>query len=1150
MVDRNLPPDLQDRSEPSDLNGDYYNVFINDLDVDTEYKLQFAWILEDGTVSEDWSPVFKVTTDDETVEVPQFNSSDIRLGEPGYVQVKWNGKNENANNLLNYKQINVLYKKKNSADDYQKAASITKINEYVNIKVANGEYVFVLQTETALNNFSDYSATQEIKTFRQPSAVTNIQTSWLCNGGLQIGWTFDTNTNTSTNYNGSITKFRVFLTEWDGSAEGDTSEFTASTINLNSSSQSLIITREQNILAFNTYQERFKVSIVAWESAEVYSATTTYTQSSAYSTCFLAPIISLNKDTGSYLLSWSFNAGQNASATIDDIDKIVVEEFVLENPTLVTNYTAAAPASTPVIIASGDDAGTYDWAQVIGNTKVNPISVSTAYNSPSATRWVRAKFVDRQGKSTGWSTAAKIKPDQFTSVDDTAPATPTSLTVTAKTFTDSEVKNGTASFDLSWANDPEYTKHGGVIIGYRRYTNISTPLDTSYTTVIIPFPAENLLTSTSLSGFTQNQYYGFRIAGYNIGTGKISSAWSADTVAIATSSVSPSVPKAPEAYVSDNNSNDKTATGPLTVRIRQYSQKADNSPLENYLSYFEIWAIPGTETTADDTKAQKIGTLTAAAPNGVMNYTEGNFTIDIAQGFSSLTDVQKKALWDAGAREFKFYTKSVGLNGKVSSASALTTAKPILFLTNAYISDLSADKITTGTLAATEYITVGTGTNAMKIASGASDSSTYIQSGTGGYNSNDSGFYVGADGKFSLKQALTFDGTDLTVQGRIVIKSLSNADSEITGNLKFNGSTASIYKGTISNSALTTDGFVLNERGLVIKYGTKEVGFGITADDLNPTQKIFKVFAEAGEIGKWTISTDSIYSSTIKLDSVAGGTGIPAITLTNTPVVGGSNYWTGLTVPVGATNALQEASTVLWIGQEGYSTRANSVFRVTAGGNLFASKAEITGKVLASSGGFGTVTNGVVTAGWTIADGLISSVGSSAGGTPIVLDGSTGEIRGGKVVTSVLKTSTNVLNASSASVPTITINDPANQIVFNSAGLNSGGLYVGSYSNTDLGYLYLAAPYDLANKQPFLKMQSISDSPYVELSSTTGTVQLTGNIINLNASVAVYLQGLQGGTTSSTLTVDGSNVIRKGRAITHSSSAPSGGTDGDIHFQL
>ena len=127
-----------------------------------------------------------------------------------------------------------------------------------------------------------------------------------------------------------------------------------------------------------------------------------------------------------------------------------------------------------------------------------------------------------------------------------------------------------------------------------------------------------------------------------------------------------------------------------------------------------------------------------------MTYTEGNFFVNPGQ---STTPTQSTT-----SASFKFYSKSVGLNGKVSSASALTTAKPILFLTNAYIADLSADKITTGTLAATQTITVGTGTNAIKIASASSDSSTYIQSGTGGYNSNNSGFYVGADGKFSLKQ--------------------------------------------------------------------------------------------------------------------------------------------------------------------------------------------------------------------------------------------------------------------------------------------------------------------------------------------------------------------------------------------------------------
>lgn len=149
-------------------------------------------------------------------------------------------------------------------------------------------------------------------------------------------------------------------------------------------------------------------------------------------------------------------------------------------------------------------------------------------------------------------------------------------------------------------------------------------------------------------------------------------------------------------------------------------------------------------------------------------------------------------------------------------------------------------------------------------------------------------------------------------------------------------------------------------------------------------------------------------------------------------------------------------------------------------------------------------------------------------------------------------------------------NSNDNKITFTPPGLSSGVLEVKDYATSGLGYLYLGAPYNSTyGLQPFLKMQSLSDTPYVQLSSITGTVELTGNIVNLSSGSIVLNNGQAGGTTNVAgqlqlgnfanynsgpsarlLSTTSGGEVRRGRLITHSTSAPSGGVDGDIHFQL
>jgi len=71
--------------------------------------------------------------------------------------------------------------------------------------------------------------------------------------------------------------------------------------------------------------------------------------------------------------------------------------------------------------------------------------------------------------------------------------------------------------------------------------------------------------------------------------------------------------------------------------------------------------------------------------------------------------------------------------------------------------------------------------------------------GAGNFNSSDTGFYLDSTGQFSLKNNLSFDGTDLTVQGKV-----NAADFVVTGNTT-GVSANTVKEGGVTAASLSTD---------------------------------------------------------------------------------------------------------------------------------------------------------------------------------------------------------------------------------------------------------------------------------------------------------------------------------------------------------
>lgn len=131
----------------------------------------------------------------------------------------------------------------------------------------------------------------------------------------------------------------------------------------------------------------------------------------------------------------------------------------------------------------------------------------------------------------------------------------------------------------------------------------------------------------------------------------------------------------------------------------------------------------------------------------------------------------------------------------------------------------------------TGNLTIGTGTSRFKVVSGATTAAGITTTaGTLTYNNTGTPVYMGSDGKFSLKQKLLFDGTNLTITG-----SLSGGEIHIGGydttsfHVDTNGNMwlgADTYANAASKFRVSSEG-VLNASGATITGSVSSTAFNL-----------------------------------------------------------------------------------------------------------------------------------------------------------------------------------------------------------------------------------------------------------------------------------------------------------------------------------
>ena len=453
-----------------------------------------------------------------------------------------------------------------------------------------------------------------------------------------------------------------------------------------------------------------------------------------------------------------------------------------EPPAAPTNVAVVAETMGYQVSWDAPPETDYSYSKIYESSTVSGTytSVDNVTATPSSikvvgydTRFIKVSHVDTFGGESALapSVGISVTPINPVTVDTTPPDQRTSITYTA----------GVGQVEVSWTNPTDPTNNSDIAGVTIRYARISSP--SNYTWVDVPFTFAAPVTSATINGLLPLSGYNFSISTYDKTQNR--TAYSTSTQVTTLADTTP-----PPRPVVPTVSAGAAAGGPMMVRVTQSAIEHGTStplPLDTY--YFRVFMLdsgfstapsPGDATNPNSTE---VGLLFAAFNGGDA---QEKFFVPLLEG-----------------EQRYFYTRAVDTSGNVSDASLADQSDVMVVFSNAYISDLSADKITAGRINANEYIQVGTSTEQITIKS--TSTLGQIYSGVGTYNNSNTGIYIDTAGQFSLKNRLLFDGTNLTVTGTINAKG-----GTFDGNVKV-ASPGSIYVGTSPDSGAR---LIMNANGL------------------------------------------------------------------------------------------------------------------------------------------------------------------------------------------------------------------------------------------------------------------------------------------------------------------------------------------------
>jgi hypothetical protein len=371
----------------------------------------------------------------------------------------------------------------------------------------------------------------------------------------------------------------------------------------------------------------------------------------------------------------------------------------------------------------------------------------------------------------------------------------------------------------------------------------------------------------------------------------------------------------------------------------------------------------------------------------------------------------------------------------------------------------------------------------------------------------------------SANNFVSWNGTKLSIDGDLGVAGGTN----IGGNISMGASGASIFQGTLTSGALTSDGFLLNSSGLVIKKNSVQLRLD-TSDG--------GIYAERGLIAGWTID-----SSKIERLTSAQYSGISSS--------GSYSFYAGATA---SGNSAGDSGAAFWVKPDG-TAKATGI-TITGGsltvgassiaastGKLISTDAEITGKITASTGKIGNIN--IDSGGLYISDAVTPSptagnrIVFSGGGIASYANGSnnpkfqlasdgTAKIGGWTINETTISSPSGGLTLNAASQHISFTNGfliDNDNFTYNVAGaVQASSTYYGSDTNTDgtvQDSFVSAAPGTASASSISIKPSSsynVTTSPALNM-STTGysTLQAGGSYISLSGTGVVINTNTTGG---------------------------------------
>lgn len=189
---------LKDTSKPI-TDSDYFDIVITDLNPNTSYNVQFAWVYPDDTRS-DYSATYTFSTDAELA--PEIPSTPTAVAGPGLINVTWNGNKASGGSLTNYAKVNIYVD--GILKDFFLAAG-TK-----SIALAKGTYSVTLRSSSSTNIVSNASTAASVTVTTDAtdaaSALSALDTK-LTIGGAIIA---DSTTKVVAKLNAASTGFVIY----------------------------------------------------------------------------------------------------------------------------------------------------------------------------------------------------------------------------------------------------------------------------------------------------------------------------------------------------------------------------------------------------------------------------------------------------------------------------------------------------------------------------------------------------------------------------------------------------------------------------------------------------------------------------------------------------------------------------------------------------------------------------------------------------------------------------------------------------------------------------------------------------------------------------------------------------------------------------